>query len=92
MKTARIEGSSRSTSRCPDPEGTPIEIAAALMNFESGNPAIPDAAVVVLTEEQQEEYTPPRCRRPRTRSVSREIARFTLGEIRRQLADAEATR
>ncbi len=46
--------------------------------------ALPDENTVVLWEVGREEYLPPRCRKPRTRLVRREIGRWTLGEFRRQ--------
>jgi hypothetical protein len=88
MYELKIEGTGCSCNRCPDPEGTPLEVAVQLLEtrmYKIKN--LPDSTPVVLSDVRMEEYLPPRCRKPRTRRVMDEVARFMLGELR-PLAEA----
>jgi hypothetical protein len=70
-------------STCPQPEGTPFEVAAKMIAHRLREPhiqAMPDSTLVVLLDNNGE-YRPPRCRKPRYRRV--ELGRFFLGDFRR---------
>jgi hypothetical protein len=93
MYELTIEGTGCSCNRCPDPEGTPLEVAVQLLEtrlYKTKN--LPDSTPVVLSTTRWEEYLPPRCRKPRTRTVYDEVARFTLGELRPLAAARERAR
>lgn len=83
MKQLHIEGYPCNIFSVPDPEGELFEVSAKLIDGHLRLLAdLPDSAKVVLTEESIEQYTPPRCRKPRERLVSRPIMEWTLGEFR----------
>ena len=80
MKTLRIEGSHYGISRCPQPQGTPLEVAKELATSVIGDVA--DDTMMFLIESQIEEYVPPRCRKPRTRIVEAKIGEWAWKELK----------
>ncbi len=87
MKELHVEGRPFSINRCPEPEGTPFEVAHDLFVGNMGLfDALPDSAKVTLSEVTVEEYIPPRCRKPRKRRVATPIMTWTLGEFRSKQA------
>jgi hypothetical protein len=93
MYELTIKSTGRSFSSFPDPQGAPLEVAVQLIETRLCLVTkLPDSTPVVLSDARQEEYLPPRCRKPRTRTVYDEVARFTLGELRPLVAEREKAR
>jgi hypothetical protein len=92
MYELTIEGTGRAYRSCPDPQGTPLEVAVRLLETRLVLVRkVPDGATAVLYNTGPE-YLPRRRRRKGpARTVSDEVARFTLGELR-PLAEALAAR
>jgi hypothetical protein len=63
---------------------THYQIAQRLLKHRSDAEKLPDSTEVQLIKEREEEYTPPRCRKPRTRYIEEVVATYTLGDFRRQ--------
>jgi hypothetical protein len=62
-----------------------FKIAWELIRHHLGmSKALPDSTPVLLLDERVEEWLPPRCRKPRKRVVRDVVARFTLGDFRRE--------
>jgi hypothetical protein len=78
MFELEIKGTNERVSRAPDPEGTPLEVAreliVATLGFEDAD--LPDSTPVVL-------YKTTTQRQTRRRTVTTEVARFTLGDLRK---------
>jgi hypothetical protein len=66
--------------------GDPWALACEFMLGPTGHvhlERLPDEARVTLSETTSEQYTPPRCRKPRTRMVDTQLGAWTLGDFRR---------
>src|SRR5262249_7660826 len=87
MYELAIEGTGRAYRSCPDPQGTPLEVAVQLLETRLVLiQKVPDDTTAVLYNTGPE-YRPRRRRKGPARTVHDEVARFTLGELR-PLAEA----
>jgi hypothetical protein len=83
MYELAIEGTGRAYSSCPDPRGEPLEVAVQLLETRLVLVRkVPDDTTAVLYNTGPEECPPRRRRKGPARTVSDEVARFTLGELR----------
>jgi hypothetical protein len=83
MYELEIEGTNDSVMRAPDPVGTPLEVARVLITGTMGfrDEDLPDSTPVVLYNSEIVERQQGR-RRVKSQ-VKIEVARFTLGELRK---------
>jgi hypothetical protein len=77
-----VEGSACSGVMSHTEEGD-LEVALQLTEMDRRDSSLPNTATVTLSLMTWEEYLPPRCRKKRNRPVYTEIAKWTLGELRR---------
>lgn len=79
----RVEGESVEVMSWIMPPEDETSFAIRNTILQRQDPSKADSLKVQLLTGRQEQYTPPRCRKPRTRTIKSVAKEWTLGELRR---------